>query len=58
VPRRWKEDSLGRWFFAQRSQYAQTKAREADMNPDRIEKLEQIDLGWSVNDVSQRKERK
>ena len=58
VPERWKEDSLGIWVFNQRMQYAQTKTGVADMNPDRIQKLEQIGFGWSVNDVSKKKERR
>jgi hypothetical protein len=31
---------------------------EADMNPCRIQKLEELGFVWSVNDVSKRKDRK
>ena len=36
----------------------QTKTGESDMNPDRIQKLEQLVFLWSVNDVIRRKEGK
>jgi hypothetical protein len=55
VPRKWKEKSLSTWVFNQRRQYAQTKTGEADMNPDRIQMLEQLGFVWSANDVSKRK---
>jgi hypothetical protein len=47
--------SLGIWICTQQRQYAMTKTGEADMNPDRIQKLEQLGFVWSVNDVSERK---
>jgi hypothetical protein len=57
VPKRWKEDPLlGTWFSNQRMQYRQMKAGEADMDPDRIHKLEQLGFGSSVNSVSKKKD--
>jgi hypothetical protein len=56
VPKCWKGGhSLGIWICAQQRQYAMTKTGEADLNPDRIQKLEQLGFVWSVNDASKRK---
>jgi hypothetical protein len=56
VPGRWKEDSLGEWVRrTQRNLYVQTKTGATDMNPDRIQKLEQLCFVWSVNEGSNRK---
>jgi hypothetical protein len=49
VPTHSKDNSLGIWGYKQRMQYAQAKTGHAHMNPDRIQKLEQLGFVWSVN---------
>ena len=61
MPRFWEEDhSLGAWVCTQWKQRAQTdeETEVTDASPDRAQKLEQLGIGWSVNDVGKRKERK
>ena len=41
-----KDRPLGPWVCAQRGLYAQMKTGERDMNPDRIQKLEELGFTW------------
>jgi hypothetical protein len=48
VPARWKMDkTLGLWVYNQRRNFIQLKTGVADMDPDRIQKLEQLGFEWS-----------
>jgi translation initiation factor 2 alpha subunit (eIF-2alpha) len=48
VPVQWKEDvSLGAWVSNQRKSYIRMKTGGSYMNPDRIQKLEQLGFEWS-----------
>jgi hypothetical protein len=49
VPTHSKDNSLGVWVYKQRIRYAEAKTGHAHMNPDRIQKLEQLGFVWSVN---------
>jgi hypothetical protein len=51
VPQKWKEDrSLGVWVFNQRKKYKHMQTGVAGMDPDRIQKLEQLGFEWSWYD--------
>jgi hypothetical protein len=65
VPHHYENDhSLGIWVSNQRSKYAQTKDGKTVMDPDRMEKLEELGFEWlwydskrKINSVKPRSER-
>jgi hypothetical protein len=51
VPQQWKEDrSLGTWVCNQRKKYKLMKTGVADMDPERVQKLESLGFEWSWYD--------
>jgi hypothetical protein len=59
VPQQWKEDrSLGTWVVNQRKKYKHMKTGVADMDPDRIQKLEHLGFEWSWYDSKRMLKRK
>jgi hypothetical protein len=59
VPRGWKDDrSLGLWVHNQRMHYTKMKNRMAVMEPDRIQKLEQLGFKWASLMSDRKSERK